>query len=95
MPNRFVIFPASKLTEAQAYKAWGDQEWRDLSGEPGGILGLLQEDAFGQHVTTYFGPPFVWQDEVPEPPEGPAMRADGVLADDWVRPIEDEESRAR
>lgn len=86
MPNRFVIFPESKLTEAQAYKAWGDAQWQALSGEPNGILGLLDTDAYGQHVTTYFGPPFVYIDEVPEPAGGPAMRADGVLHDNWVRP---------
>lgn len=91
MPNKFVIFPEGKLTEAQAYKAWGDQKFRDLSGELGGILGLLNTDAFGQHVTVYFGPPFVYDvDPVPEPVDGPAMRADGVLHDNWVRPPEEE-----
>lgn len=90
MPNRFVIFPVSKLAEATAYKLWGDEQFRLLSGEPDGILGLLNTDAFGQHVTTYFGPPFVFIDEVPEPPGGPAMRADGVLHDNWVRPNEED-----
>lgn len=89
MPNRFVIFPEGKLTEAQAYKAWGDTQFQALSGEPAGILGLLNTDAFGQHVTVYFGPPFVFEEEVPEPVGGPAMRVDGVLHDDWVRPTED------
>lgn len=90
MPNRFVIFPETKLAEAQAYKEWGDQQFQALSGEVNGILGLLDTDAFGQHVTTYFGPPFVFVDEVPEPEGGPAMRADGVLHDNWVRPIIDD-----
>lgn len=90
MPNRFVIFPAGKLAEAEAYKAWGDAQFQALSGEVGGILGLLDTDAFGQHVTVYYGPPFVWMEEVPEPAGGPAMRADGVLHDDWVRPPEEE-----
>lgn len=90
MPNRFVIFPEAKLTEAQAYKAWGDAQFQALSGEVNGILGLLNVDAFGQHVTTYFGPPYVWLEEVPEPEDGPAMRADGVLHDNWVRPPEEE-----
>jgi len=89
MPNRFVIFPVDKLTAAEAYKAWGDAQFQALSGEVGGILGLLNTDAFGQHVTVYFGPPFVWMEEVPEPVGGPAMRADGVLHDDWVRPPEE------
>lgn len=90
MPNRFVIFPASKLAAATAYKQWGDEQFRLLSGETEGVLGLLNTDAFGQHVTTYFGPPFVFVDEVPEPVDGPAMRADGVLHDNWVRPIEED-----
>lgn len=90
MPNRFVIFPANKLAEAQAYKEWGDAQFRALSGEEDGILGLLSTDAYGQHVTTYFGPPFIWAEEVPEPlPDGPIMRADGVLHDNWVRPDEE------
>lgn len=90
MPNRFVIFPAEKLAAAQAYKEWGDAQFQALSGEVDGVLGLLNTDAFGQHVTVYFGPPFVWQEEVPEPTDGPAMRADGVLHDDWVRPPAEE-----
>lgn len=89
MPNRFVIFPEGKLTEAQAYKAWADAQFQALSGEVDGQVGLLSTDAYGQHVTTYYGPPFVWQDEVPEPEGGPAMRIDGVLHDDWIRPVED------
>lgn len=91
MPNRFVIFPVDKLTEATAYKEWGDAQFQSLSGEIGGILGELNTDAFGQHVTVYLGPPFIWETEVPEPPTGPAMRADGVLHDDWVRPPVEEE----
>lgn len=93
MPNRFVIFPVEKLAAAEAYKAWGDAQFRALSGEVDGILGLLSTDAFGQHVTTYYGPPFIFRLEdgaVPEPEDGPAMRVDGVLHDDWVRPPEDE-----
>ena len=87
MPNRFVIFPASKLAAAQAYKAWGDARFQALSGEANGVLGLLQADAHGQHVTTYYGPPFVFVDEVPEPVDGPDRRVDGVLSDDWARPV--------
>lgn len=91
MPNRFVIFPEGKQAEAQAYKEWGDEQFQQLSGEVNGILGLLNVDAFGQWVTTYYGPPYVWQEEVPEPlPDGPIMRADGVLHDNWVRPPEEE-----
>lgn len=90
MPNRFVIFPVGKQAEALAYKQWGDEQFRSLSGEPDGVLGLLNTDAFGQYVTVYFGPPFVFVDEVPEPAAGPAMRADGVLHDNWVRPVEED-----
>jgi hypothetical protein len=91
MPNKFVIFPAGKLASAQAYKAWADAEWQAMSGEVNGVVGLLNTDAFGQHVTTYLGPPYVFFDVVPEPAGGPAMRADGVLHDNWVRPPSEEE----
>lgn len=91
MPNKFVIFPVEKQAEAEAYKNWGDEQFRILSGEVDGILGLLEQDAFGQHVTVYYGPPFVWIDEVPEPIDGPQMRLDGVLHDNWVRPPIEEE----
>lgn len=90
MPNRFVIFPEGKLAAAQAYKAWADDKFQQLSGEIDGQVGLLSTDAFGQHVTTYWGPPYVWLEEVPEPEDGPAMRVDGVLHDDWIRPPEEE-----
>ena len=88
--NKFVIFPESKLAEAQAYKAWGDAQWQALSGEVNGILGLLNTDAYGQHVTTYYGPNFTYIDIVEEPEDGPDMRADGILVNNWVRPIEEE-----
>lgn len=87
--NKFVIFPAEKLAQAQAYKAWGDAQFRALSGEENGILGLLSTDAYGQHVTTYYGPNFTFDLEsgvVEEPEDGPTMRADGVLSTNWVRP---------
>lgn len=95
MPNRFVIFPVGKQTEAEAYKAWGDAQNEafavSLGIAPGNntILGNLNVDAFGQWVTTYFGPPYTFGipgGDVIEPEDGPAMRADGVLADDWTRP---------
>ena len=88
MPNRFVIFPEGKLAEAEAYKAYGDQWFQAMSGETNGVLGLVNTDAFGQHVTVYAGPPFTWDgvNIPPEEPEGLALRADGVLHDDWVRP---------
>lgn len=90
MPNKFVIFPQGKQTEAEAYKAWGDGKYQELAGQadPGGQLGLLEVDVFGQFVTVYFGPPyeFIANQVVEEPEDGPAMRADGVLHTDWVRP---------
>lgn len=92
MANRFVIFPAGKQGAAEAYKTFGDAWYRALSGEQNGLLGLLQQDAYGQWVTTYAGPPFVWDLDIgvePEPEDGPAMRLDGVLADDWTRPPEE------
>lgn len=90
MPNKFVIFPEGKHAEALAYKEWGDAQFQALSGEENGILGLLNTDAYGQHVTVYYGPPFIWAEEVPEPEDGPAMRVDGVLHENWVRPPEEE-----
>lgn len=93
MPNRFVIFPEGKETQAAAYKAFGDAWYQALSGEVDGQLGLLQTDAHNQSVTTYAGPPFIWsleRGEEPEPEDGPAMRADGVIADNWDRPPEEE-----
>ncbi len=92
MPNRLVIFPAAKLTEAEAYKAFGDAWYQSISTEPQGILGIIKTDAYGQHVTTYAGPPFTIDgiNELAEPEGGPAMRADGVLADDWTPPPEEE-----
>lgn len=86
MGNKYVVFPADKLAEAQAYKEWGDEQFRALSGENDGVLGLVSTDAFGRHVTTYYGPPLVWSEVVPEPEAGPAMRAAGELSDTWTRP---------
>ncbi|MEO9297562.1 hypothetical protein [Devosia alba] len=90
MPNIFVIFPEDKLAEAQAYKAFCDGYIQDMQSEPEGILGLLDTDVYGQHVTTYLGPPYVWEEVVPEPPEAIPLRADGVLHDNWVKPIIDD-----
>ena len=88
MPNKFVIFPTSKLASATAYKLWADEQWIVLSGEPNGVFDEVHLDAFGQHVVAYYGPPFTLDgiNDVEEPAGGPAMRADGVLHESVVWP---------
>lgn len=86
MPNRVVIFPAAKLTEAQAYREWTDAN----SPFYPELFAYRRLDAYGQHVVPYLGPPFTWNGvEYAEPEGGPAMRADGVLADTVTWPPED------
>lgn len=86
MGNRVVIFPAGKQAQAEAYKSWTDQNspfYPDL-------FAYCRNDAFGQWVVPYLGPPFTYAgSEVPEPAGGPAMRADGVLHDYAVWPEEE------
>ncbi len=87
-----VIFPAGKKSSADAYKAWADLQQQAVSGTPGDVFTLVAEDRHGQWKTAYFGPPYVYDDaqgEISEPTDGPAMRADGVVAINWDPP-EDE-----
>lgn len=88
MGNKLVIFPAGKQASAQAYLTWCNARNPDTT--PGAVWSLLKNDAFGQWVVAYLGPPWVYAGaEVPEPAGGPAMRADGVLHDRAVWPNED------
>ena len=87
MPNRLVVFPVSKETEALAYQAWAN-------GSPQNpfypdMFAYCRNDAFGQWVVPYLGPPFEWNNVLyPEPAGGEAARADGVLADSATWPEE-------
>lgn len=85
--SKVIIFPEAKQLEAQAY-ADGCNAHYASNIEPGGTFTYLREDAFGQHVTGYYGEvvnglPFV------EPGECLALRADGVLHDSAVWASED------
>jgi hypothetical protein len=86
MPNRVVIFPATRQTEAQAYREWTDAH----SPFYPDAFAYLRTDAFGQWVVPYLGPPFAWDAvEFAEPEGGEAARADGVLADSVTWPDEE------
>jgi hypothetical protein len=88
MTNKVVIFPVDKQAAAQAYLAWCNTRNPDTT--PGAVWGVLNNDAFGQWVVPYLGPPFAYAGaEVAEPEGGPAMRADGVLHDTVVWPVYD------
>lgn len=87
MANIVVIFPAGKQAAANAYKAFTDANWPGAPGQ----FAYVRVDAFGQWVVPYLGPPFeMGGDVVPEPPGGPAARADGILAETWTQPVEPE-----
>lgn len=90
MANELVAFPSGKQAEAVAYKDWANQQF--ATAFPGeGDYADLRQDAYGQWVTQYYGPPFrfpamviVDGSEQPgplieEPEDGPSMRADGVI----------------
>lgn len=92
--NRFVIFPAGKLTEAQAYLA-AVNSWWQANVDPEDLYAAIREDAYGQHVVAYLGPPIVFDfgnglEELQEPEGFEVHREDGVLHDTVVWPEEDE-----
>lgn len=90
MANKVVIFPVGKQAEAQAYSDWTTVQWQALY-EPTGTWGYVRNDAYGQWVVPYLGPPMTWDGViVPEPEGGEAARADGVLHDTVTWPNEDE-----
>lgn len=87
MPNRIVIFPVARQAEAEAYREWTDAHSPFFPD----VFAYIRNDAFGQWVVPYLGPPFTWNGvEVPEPEGGEAVRADGVLADSVTWPHEEE-----
>lgn len=86
MANRVVIFPAGKQAAAQSYKAWTDAHSPFYPDE----FAYIRNDAFGQWVVPYLGPPFTWNAvEFAEPAAGSDMRTEGVLADSVTWPDED------
>jgi hypothetical protein len=88
MANKVVIFPVGKEASARAYAAWTDQNSPFLPHDPGSWA-YVRNDAFGQWVVPYLGPPFQWNGvDFAEPAGGDAMRADGVLHDFAVWPAE-------
>lgn len=86
MANRVVIFPVAKQVEAQVYREWTDANSPFFPD----LFAYLRNDAFGQWVVPYLGPPFKWSGvEFPEPEGGEALRVDGVLANSVTWPEEE------
>lgn len=90
MPNRVVIFPATKLAEALAYKAACDAHYA-ATYEVGGVFAYVRPDYEGQHVVPLYGPPWNFDGITPfvEPPECAALRVDGVIHDFAIWPPEE------
>jgi len=83
--SKVVIFPEAKLTQATAY-ANGCNAHYAANIEPGGQFTYApRPDAFGQHVTAYYGE-VVNGSPFEEPASCLALRADGVLHDSAVWP---------
>ncbi len=87
MPNRVVIFPEGKQAAAVAYKDAVNGHYGPTY-EPGTDWAYVRNDAFGQWVVPYYGPPweFVEGDGFEEPSELFPVRADGVLHDTAIWP---------
>lgn len=86
MANRLVVFPVGKESAALAYQAFANVT-SPFAPDP---YAYIRNDAFGQWVVPYLGPPFVYADnEVVEPEGGEAARTDGVLVETVVWPDEE------
>lgn len=87
--SKVVIFPAGKLTQAEAYADACNQHFNaNIEPLPASFTYPPRIDAFGQWVTVYYGEivnglPFE------EPAECLALRADGVLHENVVWPPEE------
>lgn len=93
--NHFCIFPVGKLAAAQAYQA-AVNDWWQTNFEPDSSYAYLREDAFGQPVVPYLGPPIVFDfgaglEELQEPEGFEALREDAVLHESVVWPQEDDD----
>ncbi len=83
MPNTYVITTPDKEVELQAYLDAATAIYqRDY--EPGGSLGWIKTDKYGQICCTYYGPPYTVDgiNVIPEPPELIPLReaTGGVIA---------------
>lgn len=89
MANKVVIFPETKLIEAEAYKAACDAHY-SATFEQGGQFAYIRPDYMGQHVVPFYGPPWMF-DGTPfaEPAECTALRVDGVIHDFAIWPSEE------
>mgnify|MGYP000343616901 CR=1 FL=1 len=90
MPNRLVIFPVEKHTEAEAYQTAVNVHYAANYEPPDGQWAYLRNDAFGQWVVPLYAPPHYWLEpgDFTEPPELSALRVDGVTHDFAVWPEE-------
>lgn len=90
MANKVVIFPETKLAEAQNYKAVCDAHYA-ANYEVNGIFAYVRPDIEGQHVTPFYGPPWEFQTGTPfvEPAACAAARIDGVIHDFAIWPVEE------
>lgn len=90
MANKVVIFPALAEVAARAYAALTDTNWALITGVPNDKWAYVRNDAFGQWVVPYLGPPAKWSGaDVLEPVACLTARATGVLHDFAVWPSED------
>lgn len=93
MGNRVVIFPASKETQARAYAAWTDEHNPWTMPAPAnntGTWAYVRNDAAGDWVVPYLGPPWVFDGvEYAEPEGGAALRIDGEIRAFAIWPEED------
>lgn len=89
MANKVVIFPETRQAEAQTYTDACDAHYA-ATFEIGGIFAYIRNDAFGQWVVPYYGPPWNFDgvNEFAPPAEIEALRVDGVLHDSAVWPEE-------
>ena len=90
MANKVIIFPETKQAEAEAYVSACDVHYA-ANYETGGIFGYVRNDAYGQWVTPFYGPPweFIAGDGFQEPVELIPLRVDGVLHDYAIWPEEE------
>lgn len=91
MPNKLIIFPETKHSEATAYKAACDAHYA-LNFELDGQFAYVRNDAFDQWVVPFYGPPweFITGQLFEEPAECAVLRVDGVLHETAVWPEEED-----